>query len=112
MIDPSQDARSVEQLLLAARDTTCPPDSEEYWAATWALQFRLDPGLLSQLRDLARSHDPSERRFVADVLAQGYVGDKRLRDECTGTLLEMLRGEEALSVIIAIGNAFGHLQAA
>jgi len=64
------------------------------------------------LRHLACSRDPRERQFVADVLAQGYLGDKRLYDECTRTLLEMLRGEEAPSVIIAIGNAFGHLRAA
>jgi len=111
MIHPSQDARSVEQLLHAARDTTCPPDSEEYWAATWALQFRLDSGLLSQLRKLAPSRDPRDRMFVADVLAQGYNGAKRLCDDCIGTLLAMLRAEEVSCVLIAIGNAFGHLRA-
>jgi HEAT repeat protein len=108
---PSEDQRSVEQLLHAARDPACLPDSDEYWAAAWALQFRLEAGLFGQLRLFARSREPRDRILVADVLAQGYVGDKRLRDECIGTLLEMLRDEDLPSVLIAIGNAFGHLHA-
>ena len=112
MSHPSQDPRSVEQLLVAARDPTCPPDSDEYLAATWALQYRLDRGLLNQVCELARSSDPRERIFVADVLAQGHPGEKRFCDECIEMLLEMLRGEVVPSVLIALGNALGHHHAA
>lgn len=112
MVHPSQDPRSVEQLLHAARDPACPPDSEEYRAAAGALGTRLDPGLLSQLCELARSREPRERKLVADVFSQGSIGEKRHREECIERLLEMLRSEEVPSVIVALGTAFEYLRAA
>lgn len=112
MPHPSEDLRSIWQLLRAARDPTCPPDSEEYRAAAGALGIRLDPALLAQLRDLACSREPRERKLVADVFAQDFVGEKRHREECIGTLLEILHSEEVSSVITALGTAFGHLRAA
>lgn len=115
MLHPSEDPRSVGQLLLDARAAVDQADSCDfpapYWTSIWALQIRRDASLLAQLRELAPSDAPPDRRLAADAVAQGHTGKEALSAQCADLLIEMLHREEHPLVLAAIAVALGHHRA-
>jgi HEAT repeat protein len=91
-------------------------DSDERRNVVSRLQRRHDRSTFDAALALCRSEDPQRRVLGVEILAQlGYEQsdeDRPFREPTITLLLELAETEHTVSVLSAIGRAFGHLRAA
>jgi HEAT repeat protein len=84
-------------------------ENDERWDAVVALQRRGGDEVFAAAERLIASTNGWERRLGVDILAQGQVAERPLRDRAIPLLLELAAREGDSRVIAALCHAFGHL---
>jgi HEAT repeat protein len=101
------DDQSIPAFIAAA--LALDSDDDARWDAVWALQKRADDAVFAAAAGLIASDDARERELGVDILAQGQVAHKPLRERAIPLLLALAAREEAPPVTASLCYAFGHL---
>lgn len=104
-VDPKDDPRSIDDLMLAAM---CETDEDRAWDAVRALHWRGSHEVLDRALSLCGSACAFERRIGADILGQLGVPVRSFPEECLGALLRMLETEHDAAALRAILIALSH----
>jgi len=99
--------RSIGELVSSALDK----DDEDHarWGDIGALQDRGGSEVFTAAARLISSGDRRERSLGVDILAQGHIAAKPMRDRAIPLLLDLAAWERDPTVIASLCHAFGHL---
>ena len=107
MIMSKRKEQSIRELVSSALDK----DDEDHarWDDIGALQDRGGSEVFAVAADLISSGDGRERSLGVDILAQGRIAEKPMRDLAIPLLLDLAARERNPIVIASLCHAFGHL---
>lgn len=84
-------------------------EDEERWDAVRALQDRGGREVFAAAEGLISGETAYERQLGVDILAQGRVAEKSLRERAIPLLIDLAAREQNPGVIASLCHAFGHL---
>lgn len=99
--------RSIGELIASALDGD--DEDHERWGDVGELQDRGDLEDLEAAARLISSDDGRERRLGVDILAQGQVAQKPMRDRAIPLLLDLVARERDPTAVASLCHTFGHL---
>ncbi len=102
-----REERTIGELVSSALDK----DDEDHtrWDDIGALQNRGGSEVFAAAARLISSGDERERSLGVDILAQGHIAEKPMRDRAIPLLLDLAARERNPIVIASLCHAFGHL---
>jgi len=102
-----REERSIGELVSSALGK----DDEDHarWDDIGALQDRGGSKVFAAAARLISSGDGRERSLGVDILAQGHIAEKPMRDRAIPLLLDLAARERNPIVIASLCHAFGHL---
>lgn len=102
-----REERSIDELISAALDKD--DEDDERWDDVAALQDRAGDEVFAAAARLIASAHGRERQLGVDILAQGQIAEKSLRERSIPLLLDLAARERDPIVVASLCHAFGHL---